>query len=87
MESLSRLGKGLSPPQRSDFQWFKEAWDARMAAMYKEKWPETFASFMERVILDYEEGSAVAAFSQFVHGETCRILAGQERMLQVPACS
>ena len=86
MDRLSRLGKGLSPPQRSDFQWFKEAWDARMAAMYKEKWPETFASLMEKVIQDSEQSSAVAAFSQFVHKETCRTLAGQECMLQIPAC-
>ena len=83
---MSRLGKGISPAQRSDFPWFKDAWDAKMAAQYKEKWPERFASLMEQLIQDYEQRSAVAAFSQFVHSETCRTLAGQERMLQIPAC-
>ena len=83
---MSRLGKGISPAQRSDFPWFKDAWDAKMAAQYKDKWPERFASLMEHLIQDYEQRSAVAAFSQFVHSETCRTLAGQERMLQIPAC-
>ena len=30
LDRLPRLGQGLSPEQRNDFTWFKEAWDAYM---------------------------------------------------------
>ena len=30
LDRVVRLGQGLSPEQRNDFSWFKEAWDARM---------------------------------------------------------
>ena len=30
LDRLSRLGTGLSPPQRHDWTWFKEAWQGQM---------------------------------------------------------
>ena len=84
LDRMSRLGKGLSEAQKTDFKWFKEAWDAKMMDEYKGAWPETFSSWMEKLLEDYEQRAAVAAFSQFVHSETCRCLAGQERVLEVP---
>ena len=43
LDRLARLGQGLSPEQRNDFSWFKEAWDACMlqehgAAGLKRSW-------------------------------------------------
>ena len=36
LDRLARLGQGLSAGQRSDFSWFKEAWDANMLQQYGE---------------------------------------------------
>ena len=29
LDRLVRLGQGISPAQRNDFAWFKEAWDIK----------------------------------------------------------
>ena len=71
VDRFSHLGQGLSPAQRNDFIWFKDAWDARMLQEYGDEWPETFTGWMQRLLDDNEKGVA-NAFSVFVHTETRR---------------
>ena len=79
LDRLSRLNSGLSAGQRNDWQWFKDAWDKAMVIQYGDEWPETFATWMQGVLMD----SRSNAFSIFVHEETCRVFDGAAA-LQVP---
>ena len=79
LDRLSRLNSGLSAGQRNDWQWFKDAWDKAMVIEYGDEWPETFATWMQGVMMD----SRSNAFSIFVHEETCRVFDGAAA-LQVP---
>ena len=76
LSKVSRVGRGLSVAQREEFDWFKEAWDRRMADEHKENWPMLFAQQMQDVLTAQEKVPAVAAFSAFVHAETQRCLGG-----------
>lgn len=71
LDRLARCGGGLSPAQKNDFGWFKEAWDAAMSDEHKGSWPATFASWMQKVLDDVDSGDR-EAFSKFVHRETTR---------------
>ena len=82
LDRLARLGRGLSPAQRNDFSWWKDAWDAKMLEHHGEVWPEVFAGWVQRVLDDNEAG-VVNAFSLFVHAETRRWFDG-EPGLRVP---
>ena len=75
LDRLARLGQGLSPAQRNDFSWFKDAWDARMLQEHGDSWPETFMGWMQRLLGENEKGVA-NAFSVFVHSETRRCFDG-----------
>ena len=75
LDRLARLGQGLSPAQRNDFKWFKEAWDARMLQEHEDSWPETFMGWMQRLLGENEKAVA-NAFSVFVHSETRRCFDG-----------
>ena len=66
LDRLARLGQGLSPAQRNDFAWFKEAWDARMLQEHRGKWPETFTGWMQRLLGDNENGTANAFPFSFI---------------------
>ena len=79
LDRLSRLNSGLSAGQRNDWQWFKDAWDKAMVIECGDEWPETFATWMQGVMMD----SRSNAFSIFVHEETCRVFDGAAA-LQVP---
>lgn len=79
LDRLSRLNSGLSAGQRNDWQWFKDAWDKAMLTEYGDDWPETFAAWMQEVLMD----SRSNAFSIFVHKETCRVFDGAAA-LQIP---
>ena len=79
LDRLSRLNVGLSPGQRNDWQWFKDAWDKATVIEYGDEWPETFATWMQEVLID----SRSNAFSIFVYEETCRVFDGAAA-LQVP---
>ena len=82
LDRLARLGQGLSPAQRNDFKWFKEAWDARMLQEHGDNWPRLFMGWMQRLLGENEAGHG-NAFSVFVHRETRRCFDGV-RTLQVP---
>ena len=79
LDRLARLNSGLSAGQRNDWQWFKEAWDKAMVIEYGDEWLETFATWMQEVLIDPRSN----AFSIFVHDETCRVFDGAAA-LQVP---
>ena len=71
LDRTARLGTGLSPTQRNDFAWFKDAWDAKMLAERGDAWPRTFMAWMHKVLSDIDAGST-NAFSVFVQDETRR---------------
>ena len=82
LDRLARLGQGLSPAQKNDFKWFKEAWDARMLQENGDNWPELFMGWMQRLLGENEDGVG-NAFSVFVHNETRRCFDGVSA-LRVP---
>ena len=75
LDRLARLGQGLSPAQRNDFGWFKDAWDARMLQEHGDRWLDVFMEWMQR-LLGEEENGVANAFSVFVHNETRRCFDG-----------
>ena len=79
LDRLSHLKAGLSAGQRNDWPWFQHAWDQAMVAEHKGKWASVFSGWVQHV-LDDERSNA---FSEFVHSETCRVLA-DSAALQVP---
>ena len=84
LNRMSQLGAGLSKAQAADFPWFKEEWDKKMLSHYEDRWGETFAGWMQKVVQEHED-AAVAAFSKFVHQETQRCFAGREAVLRITA--
>ena len=75
LDRLARLGQGLSPAQRNDFSWWKDAWDATMCQQHGGYWPEVFAGWVQR-LLEENEAGAGNVFSLFVHAETRRCFDG-----------
>jgi hypothetical protein len=72
LERMARLGTGLSPSQKNDWQWFKEAWDAAMVQMHGMTWGSVFAGYIQHLLDQHNEGGT-NALSQFVHSEACRV--------------
>ena len=72
MDRLARLGAGLSPGQRNDWAWFKDAWDAAMVEKHGPDWGNVFATKMQGVLEDDDSN----AFSVFVYNETCSVFKG-----------
>ena len=68
---FSKMGTGLSPSQRNEWAWFKEAWQGKMLDEHGEKWVRIFAGWMQEVMDSLERGQE-NAFSVFVHSETRR---------------
>ncbi len=75
LDRLARLGQGVSPEQRNDLSWFKEAWDACMLQEHGGSWPETFMGWMQE-LLGKDEAGVGNAFSVFVNDETRRCFDG-----------
>ena len=75
LDRLARLGQGLSPAQKNDFKWFKEAWDARMIQEHGDNWPRLFMWWTQGLLGENEAGHG-NAFSVFVHRETRRCFDG-----------
>ena len=72
LDRLARIRAGLSPGQKNDCPWFKEAWDNRMFDQHGASWGSRFAAWMQN-ILDDESANT---FSTFVYKETCRVFNG-----------
>jgi hypothetical protein len=73
LNKLSKLGQGLSPAQRTDFAWWKEAWDAMMLEANGAEWGQVFAMHVQHVLDEITVGRT-NAFSVLVHTETIRLL-------------
>ena len=71
LDRLMRLGSGLSVAQKNDWVWFKDAWDEKMVVEHKGTWGGLFATWMQQVLDDYEQGVG-NSISLFVHRETRR---------------
>ena len=71
LDRLARIGTGLSSAQKTDWKWFKMAWDEKMAGEHKENWGSLFAQWAQEV-LDQFSGGQLNAFSLFVNRETRR---------------
>jgi hypothetical protein len=71
LDRLARVGAGLSPGQKNDWTWFKDAWDEKMLSEHKENWGGTFAAWMQGILDDCDKGVG-NAMSVFVHNETRR---------------
>ena len=79
LDRLSRHKAGLSPAQKNDFAWWKEAWDEAMVTEHRANWAETFAGWVQKVM----EAKATNAFSHFMYDETCRVF-HEKAALAVP---
>ena len=82
---LARIGQGLSAPQRNDFAWFKNAWDAKMSEDHGDAWPHVLGGWVQKILIDFEAGTS-NAFSVFVRAETVRNFS-ETLALQVPGSS
>ena len=82
LERCARTGAGLSPEQRNDWAWWKEAWDAAMIQEHKERWGSVFASWIQAVLDKLHDG-VQNAFSLLVHQETVRLF-DRTLALQLP---
>ena len=71
LDRLFRSCGGLSPAQKNDFAWWKDAWDKTMLEEYGAEWARVFAEWVQKVLADFENGVG-NAFSLFVHAETRR---------------
>ena len=85
LDRLSRIGPGLSAPQRNDFAWFKNAWDAKMSGEHGDAWPHVLAGWVQTVLNDFDGGIS-NAFSVFVRNETIRNFS-ETLALRVPGAS
>jgi hypothetical protein len=78
MNRIANLGAGLTPTQRNDWAWFKEAWDKKMSGQHPDNWGSTFAGWMQKVVDDLRDNAG--AISQFVATETRRCFADQQAL-------
>ena len=83
LHRMTKLGGGLSAGQQTDWAWFHEAWDAKMAEEHAANWGGVFSGWMQQVLDDIGNGIA-NAFSVFVEAETRRCF-GDTPMLILPA--
>ena len=74
LDRLAALGTQLSPPQRNDWEWFKQSWDAAMLEAHGDEWPSLLPTWMNKVLEDMAQEGGSNAFSLFVHSETQRCL-------------
>ena len=75
LDRLAHIGQGLSPAQKNEFTWWKDAWDTQMLECHGEGWAEVFAGWVQRVLDDCDAGIR-NAFSLFVYRESCRCFDG-----------
>jgi len=73
LDKLSKLGQGLSDAQKTDFGWFKDAWDAAMCEEHGQEWGSLFAMQVQCILDDISNGQT-NAFSLLMHNETLRVL-------------
>ena len=79
LDRLKRLNAGLSPGQKNDWDWLKEAWDQEMVRQHEDKWASLFAKWVQDVLNDNRSN----AFSLFVYNEMLRVF-NDQAALHVP---
>ena len=85
LERIAGLGTGLTPAQKNDWEWFREAWDVQMREEHGVEWGGIFSGWMQQILDEIDDGVS-NAFSVLVHDETCRCFAAVP-MLAVPSGS
>ena len=85
LDRLAQQGSGLSPAQRNDWSWFKEAWDTKMSEEHQMNWGGVFSGWTQKVIDDHSAGMD-NAFSVFLENETVRNFKDKV-MLVLPAAA
>ena len=68
---MAQIGSGLSPQQRNEWVWFKEAWERKMHEEHGDEWVKLFVGWIQGVLNQIHDG-ATNAFSIFVYNETVR---------------
>ena len=76
MDRMAKLGTGLSPQQRNDWMWFREAYERTMHAEHGDGWVKLFVGWMQGVLNEINGGTP-NAFSLFVHKEATRCFADE----------
>ena len=69
LDKMAKLGTGLTPSQKNDWAWFREAWDEKMCDEHAQEWGGTFSQWMQKILDDLSDGVA-NAFSMFMYDET-----------------
>ena len=82
LDRLVRLGQGISPAQRNDYAWLKDAWGCKLSAEHGDAWPAVFAGWAQRLVEAVQAGDRTAV-SKLMHDETQRCF-GEELALVVP---
>ena len=83
IDNMAKLGTGLTPSQKNDWAWFREAWDEKMCDEHAHEWGGTFSQCMQTNIDDVSDGVA-NAFSMLMYDETNRHFS-KTPMLVVPS--
>ena len=83
LDKMAKLGTGLTPSQKNDWAWFREAWDEKMCDEHAQEWGGTSSEWMQKNLDDLSDGVA-NAFSMFMYDETKRHFS-KTPMLVVPS--
>ena len=75
LERMAQIGSGLSPQQRNDWVWFREAWERKMHEEHGDEWVKLFVGWVQGVLNQIHDGTT-NAFSMFVYTETVRCFGG-----------
>ena len=77
LDRLARLGSGLTPQQKNDITWFKDAWDTKCATESPRTLGGQFAGLCQKILNDMGTPTHKNAFSAFASNETRRHFANQ----------
>ena len=51
LDKMAKLGTGLTPSQKNDWAWFREAWDEKMCGEHAQEWGGTFSQWMQKFLM------------------------------------
>ena len=83
LDKMAKLGTGLTPSQKNDWAWFREAWDDKMCDEHELEWGRVFSQWMQQILDEMSDGVA-NAFSMLMYDETKRPFS-KTPMLVVPS--
>ena len=82
LDNMAKFGIGLTPSQKNDWAWFREAWDEKICYEHTQELGGTFSQWMQ--LLDDLPDGVANAFSMFMYDETKRHFS-KTPMLVVPS--